>query len=156
MTLQKWRSNNPEALKAIPSHLKDTQTYILTISDPSDLGKALGVHWDTQHDQLYLSIPELEDSQPTKRLLASGVARLYDVPGWFGPVTLYLKIILRLWQSKLDWDNPIPPDITSQWQEWKDQLPLLSSRLLQRCYFSSSSPIRTLQLHGFSDASMQG
>ena len=41
ITLQKWRSNNAEVLKAIPTNLKDTESDILTISDPSDLGKAL-------------------------------------------------------------------------------------------------------------------
>ena len=54
----------------------------------------------------------------------------------------------------MDWDEPIPADLIVKWKEWKDQITLLSTHSVPRCYFHQSSTIRDLQLHGFADASM--
>ena len=42
-------------------------------------------------------------------MIVSDVAKVFDVLGWFSPVTIEMKILLqRLWEIKLDWDDPIP------------------------------------------------
>ena len=59
-------------------------------------------------------MPDLDDSSdPTKRQVTSAVARLYDLLGWFSPVTLLMKILIqRLWQEKIDWDDVIPSKLS--------------------------------------------
>ena len=118
MKLCKWRSNSSQVLDSIPADLKETEKEDLIISDPAENGKTLGVHWKTHRDLLHLSIPTIDNSTPTKRVIASAVACLYDILGWFAPVTLYLKILLqRLWQSGVDWDELIPADLIVEWKD---------------------------------------
>ena len=127
------------------------------ITDPSEHNKALGIHWDTNNDNLYVSIPSINDEVPTKRSVASAVARLYDALGWFAPATLQIKILLQeLWLLKLGWDDPILTDAAVKWTAWKTQLPLLAAKPIPRCYYSNPNQIRDIQLHGFSDASNKG
>ena len=53
----------------------------LVVSDTSNCTKTLGVHWNTARDELYISNPQIEDSIPTKRVVAAADARLYDLLG---------------------------------------------------------------------------
>ena len=52
----------------------------------------------------------------------------------------------------MDWDEELSEELTSQHREWREQLPLLKTMHLPRCYFSVGKTSST-QLHGFSDAS---
>ena len=76
--------------------------------------KMLGLHWNTQTDSMYVHAPDLSSLQvPRKRDVSSSVGRVFDVMGWFAPVTVLFKILLQqLWQSKVEWDE-ILPDKTS-------------------------------------------
>ena len=63
---------------------------------------------------------DVTDHLPTnglmKRALVSDIARTYDVLGWFAPIIIMLKIQLqRLWESKVDWDEPVPETIRNIW-----------------------------------------
>lgn len=44
----------------------------------------------------------------------------------------------------------MPPAIREVWSQWRDELQLLSTRHISRCYFPKDV---SMQLHGFSDAS---
>ena len=90
----------------------------------------------------------------TKRQLVSDIAKTYDVLGWFSPVIVTAKILLqRLWEERLQWEDPVPDSILAVWSRWKDELPLLSSHHIPRYYFNKNTSITSLQLHGFSDTS---
>ena len=42
--------------------------------------------------------------------------KIYDPLGLVSPFTLLAKIYLReIWSRKLDWDTPLPSDLTSKW-----------------------------------------
>ena len=87
LTLRKWRSN-----------LKEKSPEVVIAADPTVYGKTLVIHWNTQTDSFHVAAPTMEDATPTKRTVASAVARLFNVMGWCGPVSLYIKIYLqRLW-----------------------------------------------------------
>ena len=58
-------------------------------------GKTLGIHWNTQMESFHVAAPTMEDATPTKTTVDSAAARLFDVMGWFGPVSLYIKIYLQ-------------------------------------------------------------
>ena len=62
-------------------------------------------------------------------------------------------ILQRLWEVKLDWDDPIPEHIHGVWSQWRRELPLLMTIHIPRCYSPSREAIVSTQLHGFSDAS---
>ena len=99
-------------------------------------------------------LPPLENV--TKRLLVSDVAKTFDVLGWFAPSIIKAKILLqRLWEQKVDWDDPVPQPIHHDWLQWRRELKLLADKNIPRCYFPKDAKIVSVQLHGFSDASEQ-
>ena len=44
-------------------------------------------------------------------------------------------------------------EIHLPWSQWRSELPILSTKLISRCYFPPDVCIKTTQLPGFSDAS---
>ena len=154
--LRKWRSNSSELLKHIPEELRETSPKTIS-PELTDFAKALGVHWDTESDSFFISIPIIDDAHPTKCSIASAAARLFDVMGWMSPVMLYVKILLQtLWQCHLDWDENIPRELMPVWEAWASELSSLSKFPISRRYTDSSSPVVEQQLHAFSDASSKG
>lgn len=59
----------------------------------------------------------------------------------------------QLWEIKLGWDDPVLPHIQGVWNQWREELPLLTQKHIPRCYFNKKSQPRCLQIHGSSDAS---
>ena len=154
-TLRKWNSSDPTVLDNIPPELKESYfTHLLP--DPTGYTKTLGVKWNSLEDVFRLTIADLPDLKLlTKRQLTSDIAKTFDILGWFSPSIIKAKILLqRLWERKIDWDETAPPDVLHTWRRWRLELPLLASKHIQRCYFTTGGPheCRT-QLHGFSDAS---
>ena len=48
---------------------------------------------------------------------------MYNVLGWFSPTIVKVKILLqRVWESGVDWDQEIPPNITEEWLRWRTEL----------------------------------
>ena len=154
--LRKWRSNSSELLKHIPEELRETSPKTIS-PELTDFAKALGVHWDTESDSFFISIPIIDDAHPTKCSIASTAARLFDVMGWMSPVMLYVKILLQtLWQCHLYWDENIPRELMPVWEAWASELSSLSKFPISRRYTDSSSLVVEQQLHAFSDASSKG
>ena len=72
------------------------------------------------------------------------------------PVVVKAKILLqRMWEVKVQWDDPVPQELEQTWQRWRAELSLLADRHIPRCYFPKDVTIAYRQLHGFSDASEQ-
>ena len=128
---------------------------IHSISDTNTYTKTLGLEWNTVTDTFQLTIPDLSSSQPlTKRVLVSSIAKVFDVLGWFSPTIIKMKILIqRVWELCIDWDEIVPPEVESIWTQWKSELPSLYNKSLSRCYFPHSFQLKSVQLHGFSDAS---
>jgi len=151
--LRKWNSSDPRAIQDLPPDLKDAKS---TQAMPSseEHTKTLGIQWNASKDHFKLSVtgpPPLENL--TKRGLVSGVAKTFDVLGWFSPSTIKVKILMQqLWEDKVDWDDPVPSRIQNAWIQWRSELPLLSQKCIPRCYFNKSQP-RSMEIHGFADAS---
>ena len=52
----------------------------------------------------------------TKRTVLEQVMKIYDPLGLVCPFTLLAKLYLReVWSRKLDWDTPLPMDLTKKW-----------------------------------------
>ena len=151
--LRKWNSSDPSVLRKIPEELRDTHD-IQTISETSEYTKTLGIECNVSTDAFRLTVAESSpNATVTKRVIVSDVAKVFDVLGWFSPVTIKMKILLqRLWEIKLDWDDPIPDNIRQVWSQWRSELPLLMTMHIPRCYSPSKATTVSIQLHGFSDA----
>lgn len=67
-------------------------------------------------------------------------------------VDLLFQEAVRL---KLSWDEPISGDLLQKWHKWLDELFHLSTIKIPRCVKSSDFNDAALQLHHFSDASLQ-
>ena len=115
--------------------------------------KALGVAWNSALDTMATCIDLLTTYLSTKRIIISDVAKTFDVLGWLAPTLLIMKIMYQqLWEERLGWDDPVPDHYQLRHRTWRDQLPILSTIHLPRCYFASE-PTSSVELHGFSDAS---
>ena len=83
MRLRKWCTSSKELLASIPEELRETEPLQLG-SGADSCPKALGVHWQTTSDIFYVATPPpLEAEHPTKRQIASQMAKVFDVLGWF-------------------------------------------------------------------------
>ena len=52
----------------------------------------------------------------TKRTVLEQVMKIYDPLGLVSPFTLLAKMYLReVWSRNLDWDTPLPADLTNKW-----------------------------------------
>ena len=154
--LRKWNSSESAVLQHIsPDLLYSNSTYV--ISDTEGYTKTLGLEWNTNMDHFRLTVADLPPLENvTKHLLVSDIAKTFDVLGWFAPSIIKAKILLqRLWEQKVDWDDPVPQPIHHDWLQWRRELKLLADKNIPRCYFPKDAKIVSVQLHGFSDASEQ-
>lgn len=78
------------------------------------------------------SVPEVL----TKCMILSQVNSIYDPLGLAGPYTVRAKILMRkLWtyETKLDWDDPIPEEYGREWMTFFDDLPEMEKITVKRC-----------------------
>ncbi|XP_055589128.1 uncharacterized protein LOC129741429 [Uranotaenia lowii] len=148
--LRKWASNNETILDRVSAEDRE-QT--IQIGDREAI-KTLGLHWSPKHDTFTFKAEGFKEEfkTMTKRGLASEILRLYDPLGLIQPVIVSAKILLQqLWKYQLNWDDEIPHEITSAWQNIKKELPKLQEMEFPRRAIPSKP--HYLELHGFSDAS---
>ena len=153
--LRKWNSSEPSVVDAIFPELREMKE-VDSISD-SEQGytKTLGLEWDTKIDMFHITLAELPPLENlNKRMLVSNVSKVFDVFGWFAPVTIRMKILpQRVWERRVDWDSPVPEEIQRAWQRWRCELPSLSSKGVPRCYLPKTVQVVSTQVHSFCDAS---
>ena len=148
--LRKWNSNDQVVLQHISPELRDSQSMYTIPESYIEYVKTLGIEWNANLDHFRLTVVKPPSSFPiTKRILASDIAKTFDVLGWFSPSIIKTKILLQqLWELKICWDDPVPDSVHDIWSRWRSELKLLSTKYIPRCYFS-------MELHGFCDASEQ-
>ena len=140
-TLRKFRSSASEVLKAIPQDLVEP----MPGKDLVDLHsarypKALGVAWDSDSDTMSTAVCLPDQYKSTKRGIFSDVSRTFDVLGWLAPVILPMKVLFqKLWSLEVDWDDEVPDALRLAHKQWREELPLLASVQLPRCYFDSEA-----------------
>lgn len=144
--IRKWSSNHQEVTENIDQNARD----ICNPLDPTL--KALGILWTPQLDVLSIKV-SLADTQVTsKRILLSEVSKLFDPLGWIAPVIIPVKILLQtLWLAGLTWDEPLPPAILTEWNEFRHHLPKIEQIRIPRWIRTVRST--NIELHGFCDAS---
>ena len=164
MKLRKWSSNHPLLTQRFkddnvgsPEGQKD---FILDDDkDYSTSKSVLGTRWNSFED--YFTFHEqgiLEKAlgvRPTKRNILSVSGKLYDPTGWLSPFIIQVKILIqKMWQRGLEWDETFPADLQLEWDEWKNELHMLSHIKIPR-YIGSihKQYAQPVELHTFGDAS---
>ena len=83
--LRKWTLNEPETLCQLPEHLVEQAT-TRELSVSGEFTKVLRFRWNTESDSLLITTSIVScKCLFTKRMLASNVAHVYDVLGWYTP-----------------------------------------------------------------------
>ncbi|XP_008486529.1 uncharacterized protein LOC103523247, partial [Diaphorina citri] len=148
--LRKWASNSQQLLNTVPHEHCEVP---LRQNEESTF-KILGLHWQSTTDSFAYHVAEIH-SVCTKRSILSNVARMFDPLGWLSPVIFWAKHLLQsLWLSNLSWDDPLPPDLSEQWQLFSSQLNSLEEIRIPR-FIDILTP-DYIQVVGFCDASNKG
>ena len=120
MSLHKFNSNLPQLKKL----LNDSQ-----LAD-SKVTKILGQIWNVSTDQLCFQFTDFNfqsnGEKCTKRQFLSQAGQLYDPLGLIAPCLFVMKLLFQqIWIENIGWDEALPSTILSQWNSFKNQLPLL-------------------------------
>ena len=123
---------------------------------PEMLGKALGIKWDIGSDAFYFEMQKLEDCTLTRRVILSIVSSLYDPLGFVGPLMVQGKLIFQdLTRLKLGWDDTVPDSVSVKWFKWLECLDTLNALKIPRCVKPCEFDDAVIELHNFSDASLE-
>ena len=156
--LHKFLSNSKEVLAAVGPEERSNSVKSLDISkDMLPIERTLGVEWCVESDTFQFRI-HLKDKPLTRRGILSTVSSIFDPLGLVSPVILTGKRILQdLCRDGVDWDDPVPDHIRPKWEQWRNELQLLQSCNIPRCYKPKEfGEIKSVELHYFADASQDG
>lgn len=149
--LSKWASNHNIILANVSADQREINCPLELHSEDSI--KILGLAWNPSADcfQYRVTLPN-NASKPTKRMILSEVATLFDPLGLLAPVVIAAKIFLQtLWAEGIAWDQPLPERLAERWRKYRDALPILNTLNIDRWIRYHGS--HQHQLHGFCDAS---
>uniref|UniRef100_A0A8D8XDY8 Integrase catalytic domain-containing protein n=1 Tax=Cacopsylla melanoneura TaxID=428564 RepID=A0A8D8XDY8_9HEMI len=145
--LRKWSCSHPEVLDGLALDL---------LENPHPMGDAhtlriLGIQWDSKEDAFSYRVTPI-DTCVTKRQVLSQIARIFDLPGFLGPIVVWMKILMqRLWLLGLGWDDSLPDDILAEWSSFVQEFSCLESLKIPR--YVIDTYVYPPELIGFADAS---
>jgi hypothetical protein len=154
--LTKFVCNDVKVLSSIPESER-AQSIVSLDLDELPVERALGVEWNVKEDTFSFRVAERKKAA-TRRGILSDVSSMYDPLGFAAPFILPAKRLLQqLCKEKIGWDEDVPPSVLEAWERWLNDLPLWRSISVPR-YLKSHQlgPLKSIQLHHFSDASFAG
>eukprot|EP00794_Sanderia_malayensis_P004021 gene4021-4570_t len=133
--LTKFASNDKEVLESIPQDARSKEVKKCDLAvDNLPAERALGVYWCVENDTLGFRI-ELNDKPLTRRGVLSSISSIYDPLGVAAPFLLQgRKILQQLCSDKKEWDDDLSEDQKNMWLRWRQELPLLETLEITRCY----------------------
>lgn len=151
-TLAKWASNSVEFMENIKPEKRSIHAQVNINMDGTI--KALGLKWDLKQDEFRYTQHLLQNhSSITKRTILSDIQKLFDPLGWISPSIVSAKMLIqKLWIQKLGWDDEVNPDIKEEWLNLREDYNNIHDIRINR--WLETDRMCTLQIHGFSDASM--
>lgn len=155
-SIHKWCSNSQQLLDLVPKNEWEKQAEI-SYSNANQTIKTLGLLWEPKHDQFLFSTEfdsSFNELTPTKRVVLSTVARIFDPLGLISPVIVLGKLLIQdIWAEGLDWDEPLREYLLQRWVEFRTSLCHLAEINISRSV-CRSTPVR-MEQHGFADASQR-
>ena len=177
-TLRKWKSNDQDLMQRIKDAEKSNmlengqkenpeiqdsfakETLGTTADKHESKTKVLGIGWDMQSDTLEINLSkvsnlDLNPGLPTKRTILSTLASIFDPLGLVSPVLVSPKVLFQeMCIESLNWDDPLPQEKLSLWEEWVKDIEDVGRIEVPRCYTSAvKGEVLSYSLHGFGDAS---
>ncbi|KAB0799710.1 hypothetical protein PPYR_07590 [Photinus pyralis] len=127
---------------------------ILNLNHDESL-KTLGVGWAPSSDLVqYNAHMNSTRSIVTKRFILANVSQIFDPLGLVGPVTAIAKLLMQdIWKLRIGWDVELSQNLKHRWEEISSQLLTIGVIKIPRCV--ATDPTSSLELHGFSDASVR-
>ncbi|GAA6075658.1 uncharacterized protein LOC101886044, partial [Tachysurus ichikawai] len=158
LRLHKFNSNEEDVLCCIDPSDRDITSKPLDFNlEATPTGRVLGIQWSTKEDTFRFNI-NFKGQPSTRRGILSVIASLYDPIGFVSPFILRGKCILQeLCRRGIGWDDHLPDELCSRWEDWKNGLQRLKEVAIPRCYHPNAfNKIIRTELHHFSDASNAG
>ena len=125
-------------------------TIELDLKDKDENGKLIDVKVTTEEE-----FSKLVDPVVTRRLMSSNVARIFDPCGWWCPVILESKLLMRQsWCDNFGWDDPLPLDLSTSWLNFLKSLLSLETVCFPRSLWPEEEVIGLPMLIVFSDGSV--
>lgn len=149
LNLRKFQSNSQEVLLGITEEQPNSDSVDLCANQTC---KTLGLNWNCKSDYLSFRIDISLNHEVTKRHILSIVAQVFDPLGLVGPCIVEAKLIIQLlWKQKCSWDEIVPANIRSLWDNFVQTLPCLNDIHIPRGAFCVDAS--DISLHIFTDAS---
>ncbi|UYV73041.1 hypothetical protein LAZ67_10001650 [Cordylochernes scorpioides] len=146
-------STFPTQLKKLHVIFVKSIIFFLRDFESDSCVKILGICWNPSLDIFQILVDDIPEQTNSKIHLLSHISRIFDPIGWLSPVIIRLKILLQsLWKQKLNWDDPLPDTLCSQWKKIGKELSVLNKIQIPR-YFSCRGALLSVELHGFCDSS---
>ena len=145
--------NDIDILKEISPERRAKEAKELT---PDIAGRTLGVMWDVKRDAFFFVFNPVEVTVVTRRIILSVVSSVYDPLGLLSPLILAGKVHFQnATRLKLAWDDEVPIGLCLSWKQWLSNFDALSSVRIPRCVKMPAISECTVELHTFTDASLQ-
>ena len=150
--LTKFQSSHPALLQDISTPEKAPPIKIIQDEDHT---KALGMRWNMSTDAFYYDANVLKDIKvDTKRQMLRATSSLWDPFGGIAPLLIPPKrIFQKVIKLGLDWDEPLPIEICSEWDQWYAGLEGLQDLEFPRAMLRKDIENVRIEIHNFSDAS---
>lgn len=127
--LRKWLSNCPDYPMLFNVNDKLTSSILKLGNNESN--KTLGILWNASQDNIQYAISITNKKITTKRTILSTISQIFDVLGLLGPIVIVAKILLqKLWQAKIGWDEAIPQNLQSIWNQFSADLGSINNMLM--------------------------
>lgn len=146
-------SNAPQLLQSLPKEHLESPVFLKQSNQPHFT--ILGLHWSPATDNFTYYKLNLPQEAPTKRNVLAFIAKIYDPCGFLAPCLMVAKCFMQLlWAKGLKWDELLPNYLAQHWKTVVSLTPAISDIQIPTALHIKSG--RTVELHGFSDASERG
>ena len=139
MHTHKWLSNSPVVLNKIPP---EDRVYKINLDDNKlPAIKTLGIIWLAEEDVFSFELQVIERKfEPTKHNFLKKIATLFYSLGFLSSFMIRAKIMMQdIWIHGLDWDDPLPKEISTKIVLWFAELVLLPEILKFQDVYNSRS-----------------
>ncbi|XP_055714325.1 uncharacterized protein LOC129808570 [Phlebotomus papatasi] len=149
--LKKWSSNSTEVLAEIPEADRELNSSLNL--DTEEIVKTLGLNLNPTLDIFWFTTTSFHETI-TKITMLSDTAKTYDPLGLLSPITVTAKIMMQsLWDIKVDWDTPLPPEVCESWKQYQQNLKEAVTNIRVPRQITNIIQPTSIQLFGFSDVS---
>lgn len=158
LRLHKFISNNQKVMESIPVSERASGVQDVELgSDELLVQTVLGIKRSVRSDIFSFNL-SLEEKHATRRGILSTVASVLDPLGFVAPFLLLGKKVLQeMCQRGIEWDDPLPAELMSQWNTWLNELKSLHKLHITRCFSPKHlGTVQRIKLHHFSDVSSHG